>query len=297
MIEAVTLLVLQAVPIVPQSVLPHGAPVEKVAVDAKGEYIFTAARTGENETFELRRWDLDKKEELWKTKVHSGTPHSLFATNKFLHIGNPGASMCNYVIWRTVKSACRRVGPTQEFRLHRSWGESDDAWVWIGTPKGIIRLTPGEVKGWKTRSTDDVGVTSLALAPNDKDLAIGGKDGSIRWAHAGNASVKNKLTKGHTGAVTHLVFGQKGKLLVSSSEDGTVRLWSSMGKKRLEISAKQLGQNKVESIFCDPRGAWVAAALSDRTIRFYDTKKRPASHSIGGQRVGSELRHGSYRQG
>ena len=273
MIAIASLLFFQSTSAPPQRELLHTAPVQKLAVDARAKILFTAARTGDKETMELRCWDLKKRVELWKTRVFAGDLHDLSSSESKLYYSYPGASACNYVRIEDGKAGLSIGGPDVSNPATSFVCESDDSWVWIGTPKGLLRLTPGELKGWKTRNTDEVGVTSLALAPNEKDLVIGGQDGVIRWGHAGNASISKKRTEGHEGAVTHLMFGHKGKLLVSASDDGTVRLWSSSGKKRLVISANKLGQHQVESIVCDPKGDWVAAALDDKSIRFFDTKK------------------------
>ncbi len=272
MISIAALLFLQSTATPPQREFLHAAPVQKIAVDSKAKLVFTAARTGVKDAIELRCWDLKKKVELWKTRIRAADLHDLSASKEKLYFSYPEFAACNYVRIEDGKAGLPIGGPERGATSTSFVCDPKDDWVWIGTPKGLLRLTPGVIKGWKTRSANDIGVTSLALAPNGNDLAIGGEDGSIQWGHAGNASVKKKRTEGHEGPVTHLVFGHKGKLLASASDDGTIRLWSSSGKKRLVISADLLGGNKVESLACDPKGAWVAAALTDKSIRFFESK-------------------------
>jgi WD40 repeat protein len=103
--------------------------------------------------------------------------------------------------------------------------DTRDRWVWVGTEACVQRIVPENVNAWSRRPLQHGGVTALALAKDGELLAIGNRDGTIRFANNQSASLdKKKEFRGHTGAVTSLAFDSK--VLFSTSEDRSVRAWS-----------------------------------------------------------------------
>ena len=79
---------------------------------------------------------------------------------------------------------------------------------------------------------------ALSFAPNGKLLASGGYDGSIRlWnATAKQQGLRGKIgqylptltLKGHKDDISTLAFSPDGKMLLSGSDDGTIRAWDTI---------------------------------------------------------------------
>lgn len=66
-------------------------------------------------------------------------------------------------------------------------------------------------------------ITSLLFAPDGHDLVVGGEDGEITtWHPGGGASTR---FVGHNDGVRGLAVSNDGRLMVSGSLDGTMRLW------------------------------------------------------------------------
>ncbi|HEV3023306.1 MAG TPA: serine/threonine-protein kinase, partial [Pirellulales bacterium] len=69
-------------------------------------------------------------------------------------------------------------------------------------------------------------VTSTAISPDDRWLATGSEDATVRlWDMAAHAPVPSIVLRGHEGGVMTLAFSRNGRWLASGSRDSTVQLW------------------------------------------------------------------------
>ena len=87
-----------------------------------------------------------------------------------------------------------------------------------GESKEIISSDQGDVTGGNDA------IASMAFDQNGELLAIGGTDGSILLLDAITLS-KLSILEGHTRVVDGLLFINRNQQLLSSSDDGTVRVW------------------------------------------------------------------------
>jgi len=67
-------------------------------------------------------------------------------------------------------------------------------------------------------------VWSIALSPNGKTVASGGRDGKIGLWDVETKNVVARWT-GHTGTMMSLSCSADGERVVSGSDDGTIRVW------------------------------------------------------------------------
>jgi hypothetical protein len=68
-------------------------------------------------------------------------------------------------------------------------------------------------------------VAALALAPDDRTLATGTDDGTLRVWDLGDRRMILEEPAAHAGGVVGVAFEADGKTLASAGPDGTVRLW------------------------------------------------------------------------
>jgi hypothetical protein len=65
---------------------------------------------------------------------------------------------------------------------------------------------------------------SLALAPDGRTLAVGGRDGSVRLRNLSSGRTVRVLS-GNGGTISGLAYSPDGRLLASASWDGSLQLW------------------------------------------------------------------------
>lgn len=86
----------------------------------------------------------------------------------------------------------------------------------VSSTRTLALITDGE--------NGKLAAESLAFSPDSRILAAGDDNGNIYLFSRETWHVVAILS-GHSGGITRLVFSQDGKNLISSSTDGTIRLW------------------------------------------------------------------------
>ncbi len=115
-------------------------------------------------------------------------------------------------------------------------------------------------------------VSSLALFA-DSSLATGGFDGKINLFSVSLSGNQVKITNngtldGHSAKVTGVAFSPDGTLLVSSSLDGTLRLWDVKAQKEIATLSAPNGV-KLNAVAFSPDGTLIASAGSDGIVRLW----------------------------
>jgi outer membrane protein assembly factor BamB len=125
----------------------------------------------------------------------------------------------------------------------------------------------GELAGHKSK------VTSAAFSPDNKTLATGSADQTIRLWDLENAKERAVL-KGHTDAVWSLAYAPDGETLVSVSWDRTIKFWNAATGAEL---ASIIGHDEeVLSVAISPDGTTMATGSGDWTVRLWSlTTRKP----------------------
>lgn len=244
-----------------RSIAEQEAVITQLALGPKARVFYTANVTGE-----VRAYDLKKGELLWKNPPG---PVAELALGTSLLAYTSGLTAFQALDPKTGEKSAGGIGaPNLLSKSTCLVVGKKDRWVWIGTEEGVMtRLSPGNVNGWSTRAMKNGGVECAALNPAAKVLAVGGRDGSVRFVGHKSANVDDKkFFESRGGALSTLAFGPKGKLLVTGGQDGALRVWKmASGKVQLELETDSA---PIESLAVDPKAKWFAAAQGGQvTIR------------------------------
>jgi len=123
-------------------------------------------------------------------------------------------------------------------------------------------------------------VWSVAFAPDGKTLAIAtGPDdfrlrqpGDIKLWDVATETVRTTL-RGHSRAVTSIVFSPDGRSLISGSADTTVRFWDTSTSREYGLLKGHQAAPGFEAlaVALSPDGKWLATASFDRTVKVWKT--------------------------
>src|SRR5262249_16828636 len=88
------------------------------------------------------------------------------------------------------------------------------------------------------------------------------------------------VLKGHTGGLESIRFSPDGKLLASSSQDATVRIWeAATGKLRHTLKGHE---SEIDSVAFSADGKTVASGCKDKTLKLGDVETGGLRRTVRG---------------
>jgi WD40 repeat protein len=113
-------------------------------------------------------------------------------------------------------------------------------------------------------------ITALVLAPNHKEMALGGGDGVIHIVDRAQGRILRSMS-GHGSAITALAFHPSANLLVSASKDRTLRLWNPSNGQNIKALEGHTGW--VQGVVFIGNGTRLASVAADQTVRLWVLEK------------------------
>ncbi|HEV3256113.1 MAG TPA: protein kinase, partial [Gemmataceae bacterium] len=111
-------------------------------------------------------------------------------------------------------------------------------------------------------------VRAVAPSPDDRTMAVGGDDGSVRIVEVPTGQ-EHLILRGHTDRVGSVAFTPNGRLLASASRDGTVKLWE-LNEVGQDAEPPEGVLPRGGPVALAPDGKTIALACRDATIRLLD---------------------------
>ncbi|KAJ6544478.1 quinon protein alcohol dehydrogenase-like superfamily [Mycena capillaripes] len=119
----------------------------------------------------------------------------------------------------------------------------------------------------------DVGITHktalfcVALAADDCTIVCGFEDGMVQIWNVQSQLPLTPLLPGHDDTVNSVAFSHDQKMIVSGSEDHTLRIWSPTGVHQRTLQGHT---DAVHAVTFSPDDSKIASASSDETMKIWD---------------------------
>lgn len=150
------------------------------------------------------------------------------------------------------------------------------------SPAEAARLSTLPIHKARTLQGHTKLIFSVAFSPNDKLLASGSLDETIRlWdVFSGKQILLFNTEKNGVNWISSVAFSPDGKTLASASFDEVTKLWDvSTGKEIRELRRHQKGVN---SVAFSPDGNLLATGSEDRTIHIWNLVKMVQLYDLKG---------------
>ncbi|EJD07930.1 WD40 repeat-like protein [Fomitiporia mediterranea MF3/22] len=131
-------------------------------------------------------------------------------------------------------------------------------------------------------------VRVVTYSLDGQNIACGTTTGTISIRDGQTGDVKVPPIRAHTGQTTSVVFSPDGKLLASSGQDQTIRIWDvESGMPDGDVMEIDTA---ISSLAFLPDGKRIIAGANDRTIRIWDVENRKqVGEPIQGYSVGDHI--------
>lgn len=111
-------------------------------------------------------------------------------------------------------------------------------------------------------------ITSIVMSPDLTRIAASTEAGQFRLWNVATPDENVQQINAHEGRITQLLFSKDGKMLVSASIDGTIKIWDPSTAKL--IKALEGHKASVEKIMFNPDHKILASISLDKTIILWD---------------------------
>ena len=252
--------------------------VYSVAFSADGAMLAAGLRNNE-----IRWWDINTWELLFKTRGHSWGVNSIAFSSDGVTLAS-GAGDGKVRLWgaRTGErwqTVGEHLGPSNSVtfspdgKILASGGKDAEIMLWDASTGEHLR----------TLEEHTSSVLGVSFSPNGRRIASASWTEIIFW-NADTGRHKH-IIRGHTRPIYSVTFSLDGHSIASGDDIGTIQFWNSRSGQPLNTLKGHT--EKVESIAFSPNGKILASGSSDTRIHLWDVSVSENIQTLIGHTGGS----------
>jgi WD40 repeat protein len=112
---------------------------------------------------------------------------------------------------------------------------------------------------------------SIAISPDQKEIAVGCSDNGIYLLDAQTLSIRHHIKEAHNNSVFSLAYHPDGAYLLSGGRDAHLKVWQLDAPPKC-VDEKPAHWFTINSIVFSPCGRWFATGSRDKTLKIWDAK-------------------------
>jgi WD40 repeat protein len=231
----------------------HGDEVVRLAISRDDHYLVSVDVKGQ-----LRTWDLKAPlgQPKQRLQAHEREIWSIVFSENGKHMLT-GSADRNARLW-TIGADGLGNRPVvlrgHADTINTGSFSHDGKWIATGSRDGTIRLWDLDSKHPEENArvlemSESNGVEWVLFGPDNKRLYAGNGDGSIHIWHVDPLANRNdhQVLQGHEKKVSGLAMPADGRYLLSSSFDGTARVWPMIPPKMIALACYTAGRSPTEA--------------------------------------------------
>jgi WD40 repeat protein len=177
---------------------------------------------------------------------------------------------------------CVAFAPDGQRVFSGSGGEYVDGFYTDGEDRTLSiwnSMTGNEIARFKEQNSP---VLCVACAPDGGHIVTASRSGNLYYIDTRDVSIFRTIAN-HRQMIFGLGFAKDGRLLLTGSDDGVVRLWDLLGKRLRRFEGHT---SAVTSVAFSPDGRWALSGSLDSTVRLWDVANGAALRCFEGHAKG-----------
>lgn len=203
---------------------PHSGPVLALAISPAGGMAATASNDGV-----VRLWSLPAFDSVRTLAGHHGGVFDLEFSPDGARLASAGEDG-TVRLWNPASGESLRTIAVASKQINDVAFDARGTRIAAVSSDGSVRILGPDTSSVTLRAPAERGMLSVAWSPDGSRLAVGGADEIVHLYDVARARELVNL-HGHIGRVTSVCFTHDGRSLISTSSDGTVKVWG-RGERR-----------------------------------------------------------------
>ncbi|TVY71375.1 Vegetative incompatibility protein HET-E-1 [Lachnellula suecica] len=252
----------------------HQESVEVIVFSSDAKLIASGSRD-----MTVKLWNMTTGTELHTLRGHEARITTIIFLPDDERLASASEDKSEVKLWDvTAGTESQTLGPFDEY--------GDPLALSSGGKLLVTRALISTIRVWDTETGDELQrfehhdkIEKIAISPDGRLLVLGSFETVSMWDIA-NGTEKQSF-EGHKGWLSNIIFSSDGKMLATTSNDKTIKLWDTTVNTKRKISDED-HKSWVNVLAFSPDRKMLASGSHDNTVKLWD-----AMSGMGGKIISS----------